>query len=118
MPRNSAIKITVTGVDAVIKRVGDPTTLISRLEEATDYVALRSINKAQERAPYLHGILRGSIAVLRRETMVREIGAQVDYARRQEYEHATRAGYMRRTAWEARTEYRNEVRKVIRTMGR
>lgn len=77
-------------------------------------------NEAADRAPVETGLLSGSIQSSPRQlSKLRwQYGSNVEYARRQEYEHKTKKGFIRKTAFEGRHKFygdvRNAVRKAIR----
>lgn len=64
-------------------------------------------NKSAEKAPYLDGFLRNSIASSphKIDEHTWGWGSDMPYATRQEYEHASRSGFIRNTVNEERNAY-------------
>lgn len=117
MAKGSHLQVSVKGVDRAIKEAGfKKKRMIQRLEKDVEVTTLEAINDARSNAPRLTGQLIRSIKEIKREReyLSRTYGAGVPYARRQEYEHKTKRGFMRKSAWNARRSLRKRVRKTIR----
>jgi len=66
-------------------------------------------------APVKDNILRPNIIASPRRLKLGtwEFGSNLVYARRQEYEHPTKKGFIRKSVWNNRTPYRDAVRREI-----
>lgn len=66
-------------------------------------------------APILDGFLKGSLASSpeAESITVWTFGSDLPYARRQEYEHATKKAFVRRSIWTNRAAYRAALKRRI-----
>lgn len=86
-----------------------------KLDEVVERRALEMVNETREKAPRLTGKLANSINIVQSETkpLTRTYGSNVEYARRQEYEHKTKKGYFRRTVAKHRPLFFKDVRDFL-----
>jgi len=86
-----------------------------KLDEVVERRALEMVNETRERAPRLTGRLANSIDIIDPETrpLNRTYGSNVEYARRQEFEHKTKKGYFRKTAAKHRPLFFKDVRDFL-----
>ena len=77
--------------------------------------ARKMANESAGLAPIKDGALKGSIASSPEEVdvMLWEYGSNLPYAQRQEYEHATAKGFIRKSVWNNRTDYRDAIKRQI-----
>lgn len=77
-------------------------------------------NTAANRAPVNSGLLSNSIQSSPKQiTKLKwEYGTDVVYARKQEYEHKTKKGFIRKTVFEGRQSFRGHIRNAIRNAAR
>ncbi len=110
------IKISVTGIDALTKKLEGLTgaTALNNADKISETYARKIANEAAENAPVKDNILAPALAASpeRLEKGVWQIGNNgVEYTRRQEYEHPTRKGFIRKAVWDNREAYREKLRK-------
>jgi hypothetical protein len=90
----------ITGVHEVTAEIR---ALMHKLEqnidEAVEKRALKMVNDTRISAPRKTGKLKNSINIITQETkpMSRTYGTNVEYARKQEYEHKTKKAFFRNT---------------------
>lgn len=113
-----AFKITVKGLDELARK----TDAIAKqaqidIDKQTEASAMKIVNNARANAPVRDNILRPSIDILDESLMSRSVGSPVEYARRQEYEHPTRKGFLRKAFWDERDAYRNKCREILGKLG-
>jgi hypothetical protein len=114
-------RIRITGVDEVLRSLGQVGA--QRLAEEIDGIVERNVltmvNDARTGAPRDTGKLANSIDIVDQETkpMERTFGSDLPYAARQEYEHASKKGFMRKAIWNNRTPLRDEIKDAIERAG-
>src|SRR5690625_4019017 len=116
-----SVKIDVRGVEQALRRLrGARTELIDGLDGETEKAALRAANEAAELAPRRDGHLKNSITASpkRLKLMTWEIGSDRPYARRQEYEHATRKGFFRKSLASEKIRYEGGIKAVLKRVGK
>jgi hypothetical protein len=115
-------RIRITGVDEVLRTLGraGAEALADEIDGIVERNTLSMVNDARQNAPRKTGNLANSIDIVDQETkpMQRTFGSDVPYATRQEYEHASKKGFMRKAVWNGRTPLRNEINDAIRRAGR
>ena len=84
-------------------------------DRVTEKYTRKMANEAGKNAPVKDNVLRPNIIASPRriEKGTWEFGGTVDYARRQEYEHKTKKGFIRKAVWNNREPYRKELRKEM-----
>lgn len=109
--------VRVTGVGEVIRRLGaqGARQLTQEFDQATERTVRTMANDAATNAPVKTGKLAASIppSVEKVDEMSWEFGSDVEYATRQEYEHSTKKGFLRRAVWDNREQLFQNVREVI-----
>lgn len=110
------INVKVSGLDAVMKDFSEKGIQAQyRADKVTETYTRKMANESAAMAPVLSGDLRASIAASPRRLKLAtwEFGSSLPYARRQEYEHASRKGFIRKSVWRNRNDYRAAVRREI-----
>ena len=112
------MKITVglIGLNDVQAKIRSlPAKAKTELDGVVEKRTLLMVNESRERAPKLSGKLANSIDIIPSETrpMTRGYGTNVEYARRQEFEHKTHKGYMRKTIAKHRPLFFEDVRSYL-----
>jgi hypothetical protein len=76
-------------------------------------------NESAEMAPRLTGKLKNSItaSVEQESEGVWTYGSDLPYATRQEYEHRSKKGFIRKSVWNNREPYRNKINQRIGEIG-
>ena len=84
--------------------------------DTTEAYARKIANEAAEAAPELNGYLKNSITSSPTEVAfgLWEFGSDLPYATRQEYEHATKKGFMRNAIEDNRDRYYDAVERAAR----
>lgn len=90
---------------------------VDDLDLITEAYARQMAKESAELAPVDLGALKGSIASSPQQSdenvHIWEWGSNLPYATRQEYEHKTRKGFVRKAVWNNREKYRNAIRKRL-----
>jgi hypothetical protein len=114
------VSVRVTGVDEVLARLGKQgaEALASQLDGEVERSVRTMANESADSAPYKSGKLAGSIppSVEQVSPMTWEFGSDVEYATQQEYEHATKKGFFRKSIWNNREPLRKGISEVIRDL--
>src|SRR5690625_6470646 len=86
-----------------------------RVEKVTENNTRKMENDAGQAATVRDNILRPDIITSPRRLKLGtwEFGSSLPYARRQEYEHATKRGFIRKSVWNNREGYREKLREEI-----
>lgn len=110
--------ISVTGIDKLLKQL-DLRKVEKEVDRVAETYARKMATSAAIKAPRKDGWLKNSLAssVKREKVGVWSWGSDLPYARRQEYEHRTAKGFVRRSIWEYRSEYREAIRTLLRGLG-
>lgn len=84
-------------------------------DKVSEKYARLMANESGANAPKDSGDMRADIIASPRRLSVGtwEFGGRLAYTRRQEYEHATKKGFIRKSVWNNREAYRNELRKEV-----
>lgn len=110
------INIKVEGLEKVMR---DFTTrgikAQSKAEKVTETYARKMANESAGMAPVDSGDLRASIAASPRRIGPAQwqYGSELPYARRQEYEHRSKKGFIRKAVWKNRTPYREAMKREL-----
>ena len=113
------LNVKVTGLDDVLRKLDKQLgqQAVDDLDKITEAYARKMANESAEMAPIKDGLLRNSIAsspqVSDDDTHVWEYGSNLPYATRQEYEHKTNKGFVRKAVWNNREKYRAAIKKRI-----
>ena len=109
-------KITSLGDEEVkrkLARLGE--RALGKTENVAETYARKMANESASESPVLDNVLAPSIAASPRKLRDGEwaYGSNVEYARRQEYEHPTKKGFIRRVVWNNREPYREALKKAV-----
>ena len=110
------INVKVTGLDAVMRDFSEKGVQVQRrAEKVTETYARKMANESGAMAPVDSGDLRASILASPRQIapITWEFGSGLAYARRQEYEHVSHRGFIRKSVWQNRNDYRAALRREI-----
>lgn len=111
--------VRVTGMDEVLKTL-DSDVLAWDLDKITETYARKMANESAKGAPRKTGKLKNSFppSVQKEEECVWVFGSDLPYALKQEYEHRTKKGFVRKAVWNNREAYKNKIRERLSRMGR
>lgn len=84
-------------------------------DRVTEKYTRKMANEAGKNAPVKTGDLRANVIASpeRLAPALWTFGSTLPYGRRQEYEHQTKKGFIRKAVWNYRNEYREELRKEV-----
>lgn len=108
--------VSVKGLDGVMK---DFTVrgvkAQSRADKVTETYTRKMANDSASMAPVKDNVLRPDIAASPRRIgpATWEYGSTLPYARRQEYEHPSKKGFIRKSVWNNRTPYREALKREV-----
>lgn len=109
--------IKAVGVDEVMKRFKHfyDSSTETAVGNTVETYARKMASDAADNAPFLDGYLKGSLASSpeKFDNTTWTFGSDLPYARRQEYEHESKKGFVRRSIWANRTAYRAALRRRI-----
>lgn len=113
----------ITGVQKTVKTKFNDTKAEQDIDKITEAYARKIANEAADKAPILTGLLKNTLMDgVRRSSMsqrgIWELVAGTDYTVRQEYEHKTNKGFIRRSVWDNETAYKRAIEKRIKDGGR
>lgn len=110
------INVKATGVESTINKL---TIAGVKAKTASDRVAetyaRKMANESADNAPVKSGDLRANLASSphRISAGVWQFGGTLAYTRRQEYEHPSRKGFIRKAVWGNRNDYREALRREV-----
>lgn len=110
------MNLNVKGLDAVMKDFTlKGLEAQGRADKVTEAYTRKMANESGEMAPVDTSALQNDVIASPRRLKlgVWEFGSSLPYARRQEYEHATKKGFIRKSVWNNRTDYRNKLREEV-----
>lgn len=109
--------VKVSGVEEVLRKLGEQGAkeLAQEIDQVTERIVRTMANEAADNAPVKTGKLAASIppSVGKVGEMKWQFGSDVEYATLQEYEHATKKGFLRKAIWDNREQFRQDVREVV-----
>lgn len=110
--------VKVTGVEDLVRQL-DVRHVEREANQVTKTYAMKMAVAAALNAPRKDGWLKNSlISSVKMESMgVWSFGSNLPYALRQEYEHKTKKGFVRKAVWKYRGEYREAMRVLLRGLG-
>ena len=84
-------------------------------DKVTESYTRKMANEAVKNAPHKSGDLRANLAAspYRLKPAVWQFGGTLPYTRRQEYEHKTKKGFIRKSVWKNRNDYREALRREV-----
>lgn len=119
-----SFNVSIKGVDAVVKKFDrlSGEKVSTELERVTETYARKMANESAAQAPRLTGQLKNSIVSSPRamdgKRGVWQWGSNLAYAQRQEYEHKSHKGFIRKSVWSNRDLYRKAIRQRIVDLGK
>jgi hypothetical protein len=115
---NGTFNINVSGLNDVLQilDIGPVKTDLDRITEA---YTRKMANESAEGAPRKTGKLKNSFppSVRKEEEVSWSFGSDVPYAKKQEYEHKSKKGFVRKAVWNNREPYRNKIKERLGQMG-
>jgi len=111
------IRVNLTGLNEVLANLEQIASDVpNEVDEAVERTALQMVNTSRQEAPRLTGRLANSIDIFPQDTKQgeRTWGSDVEYARRQEYEHRTKSGYIRRSVTKHEGTFKTELENAVR----
>ena len=109
--------IKALGVKEIEKMFGQKAKdAITNADKVTETYTRKMANEAAENAPVKDNILSPALAASPEKLKegVWQFGNNgVEYTRRQEYEHPTKKGFIRKAVWNNRTPYREAVKREV-----
>src|SRR5690625_3587169 len=87
----------------------------NKADKVTETYTRRMANDAAKNAPVDTGELRANLLASPRRIKAAtwEFGGTLEYTRRQEYEHKTKKGFIRKAVWANRNDYRMKLREEL-----
>ena len=84
-------------------------------DKVTETYTRKMANDSADMAPVKSGDLRSNLAAspYRLKPAVWQFGGTLPYTRRQEYEHKTKKGFIRKSVWKNRNDYREALRREV-----
>ena len=110
------INIKVEGLDAIMRKFAEAgSKATGNADKVTETYTRKMANEAGAAAPVLDNLLRPNLIASPRRIgpSIWEFGGTLAYTRRQEYEHATKKGFIRKAVWDNRTPYREKLREEV-----
>lgn len=110
------INISMTGLDAVMKDFSVAGVKAQvKADKIAETYARKMANEAAALSPKdTHDLELNLLASPERvATGVWQYGGTLAYTRRQEYEHSTNKGFIRRSSWNNREAYRNALKREV-----
>lgn len=110
------INVKVQGVEKIMKDFSEKGIQAKiRADKVTETYTRQMANQAGDNAPVDSGDLRADVISSPRRLSdgVWEFGGTLPYARRQEYEHASNKGFIRKAVWDNRNPYREAIRREV-----
>lgn len=112
------INLKVTGVEALTKKLEGfaGQAAASNADKITETYTRKMANEAAANAPVRDNILAPALAASPEKLSegVWQFGNNgVEYTRRQEYEHPSKKGFIRKAVWDNREPYRNRIKEEL-----
>ncbi|MEH7246464.1 hypothetical protein V7114_06650 [Neobacillus niacini] len=110
--------VNVAGLRDVLRTL-ESGPLKTDLDRITEAYTRKMANETSEAAPVDTGKLKNSFppSVRKDADVSWSYGSDVPYAKKQEYEHHTKKGFVRKTIWNNREPYRNKINERLGEMG-
>ncbi len=108
--------INVKGIDKVINEFSVRGVAAQhRADKVTEAFTRKIANESAEMAPVDTSDLKNSILASPERLYLAEwqFGSRLPYANRQEYEHPSKKGFIRKAVWNNRDEYRKKLREEV-----
>ena len=110
------LNVNVKGLDSVMKDFSAAGIKAQgNADKVTETYTRKMANDSADMAPVKSGDLRANLAASPRrlKPAVWEYGGTLPYTRRQEYEHKTKKGFIRKSVWKNRNDYREALRREV-----
>ena len=110
------INVKVQGIEKVMNDFSQKGLAAqSRADKVTETYTRKMANDSAAMAPVKSGDLRANLLASPRRVSnaVWEYGGTLAYTRRQEYEHKSKKGFIRKSVWRNRNDYREAVRREV-----
>lgn len=111
------ISIKAQGIEGIEKMFGKRAKeATSKVDKVSETYAREMANEAADNAPVRDNILAPALAASPEKLKdgVWQFGNNgVEYTRRQEYEHPTKKGFIRKSVWNNREPYREAVKREV-----
>ncbi|MFJ5716533.1 hypothetical protein [Neobacillus sp. NPDC093127] len=132
---NRTFSVKVDGLDELLQAL-DPGPVVTDIDRITEAYTRKMANESAIGAPRKTGKLANSFpSSVRKEggfgaktkswilfgkatTAVWSFGSDLPYALKQEYEHRSKKGFVRKAVWNNREAYREKIRERLGQMGR
>lgn len=91
--------------------------VVKDVDKITESYTRKMAGEAADGAPVESGLLKNSLASSPKksdEPNTWEYGSNLPYAQRQEYEHKSKRGFIRRSIWNNEDAYKNAVAKRVK----
>jgi hypothetical protein len=110
--------VNVSGLNDVLRMLDDG-PVKTDLDRITEAYTRKMANETAMAAPVDTGKLKNSFppSVRKDADVSWSYGSDVPYAKKQEYEHRTKKGFVRKTVWNNREPYRNKINERLGEMG-
>lgn len=110
------IHVKVDGLDDLMKKFSlAGLKAQGNADKVTETYTRKMANEAGAAAPVLDNLLRPNLIASPRRIgpALWEFGGTLEYTRIQEYEHATKKGFIRKAVWNNRQDYRERLAKEV-----
>lgn len=110
------INVKVQGIDKVMRGFDQRAKeAVVRADKVTETYTRKMANESAGMAPVDSGDLQNSILASPRRisNALWQYGSELPYARRQEYEHKSKKGFIRKSVWDNREAYREAVKREV-----
>ena len=110
------MNVKVSGLDSVMKDFSlAGIKAQGNADKVTETYTRKMANEAGENAPVDSGDLRANLLASphRLTPTTWEFGGTLPYTRRQEYEHKSKKGFIRKAVWSNRNDYREALRREV-----
>lgn len=111
------INVKMQGIDSVMNKFTlKAIQAQGAADKVTETYTRKMANESASLAPKDTGDLISSITASPRrlQPSTWEYGSELPYARRQEYEHASKKGFIRKSVWNNRTPYRDALKRELK----
>ena len=110
------LNVNVKGLDSVMKDFSlAGIKAQGNADKVTETYTRKMANDSAGMAPVKSGDMRANLASSphRNAPASWQFGGTLPYTRRQEYEHKTRKGFIRKAVWKNRNDYREALRREV-----
>lgn len=110
------MNVKVSGLDSVMKDFSlAGIKAQGNADKVTETYTRKMANESADMAPVKSGDLRTNLIAspYRLKAGTWQFGGTLPYTRRQEYEHKSKKGFIRKAVWNNRTPYREALRREV-----